>query len=89
MYLIILTTNIKTGIVSWYQMNYHTYINNDKRGTMYIKKHTGKNIKVTDFTKEVIKRAAASIGKSEIKLISIVMEQEFPHIIKALTKESK
>lgn len=89
MYLIILPTNIKMDIVNWYRIGYHTYTNNGKRGTMYIKKHTGKNIKVTDFTKEVIKRAAASIGKSEIKLISIVMEQEFPHIIKALTKEGK
>lgn len=53
------------------------------------KKHRGQNIKVTDFTKEVIKRAALSMDMSEIKLVSTIMEQEFPHIIKALTKESK
>jgi len=56
---------------------------------MYIKKHTGKNIKVTDFTKEVIRRAAASMDSSEIGLIADIMAQEFPHIIKALNKEGK
>ena len=53
------------------------------------KKHNGANIKVTDFTKEVIKRAAKSLKVSEIKLVADVIEQEFPRIAAAIEKESK
>ena len=54
---------------------------------MYNNKHSGKNIKTTDFTKEVIKRAAASLDISEIKLVAEVMEQEFSRIAKRVRGE--
>jgi len=48
---------------------------------MHQNKHTGSNIKVTDFTKEVIKRAAAMMEVSEIKLVSDLVEAEYPKIV--------
>lgn len=56
---------------------------------MYIKKHTGQNIKTTNFTKEVIRRAAISMNTSEIKLVAMVIESEFSRIVEALNKETK
>ena len=54
---------------------------------MYNDKHSGANIKTTDFTKEVIKRAAASLNTSEIKLVAEVIEQEFSRIAKKVREE--
>ena len=51
---------------------------------MYSKVHKGKNVKTTDFTKEIIRRAAKSMNTSEIKLVATIMEQEFPRIAKSI-----
>lgn len=56
---------------------------------MYNKKHNGQNVKTTDFTKEIIRRAAASMKTSEIKLVATIMEQEFSRIAEAIEKEIK
>lgn len=48
---------------------------------MYENKHTGSNIKVTNFTKEVIRKAALMMEMSEIKLIAELVENEYPQIV--------
>jgi len=56
---------------------------------MYNKKHSGKNTRNTDFTKEVIRRAAISMNISEVELVATVIEQEFPRIAEAVEKAGK
>ena len=51
---------------------------------MYQNKHSGSNIRTTDFTKEIVRRAATMLGVSEVKLIADLVENEYPIVSKKL-----
>ena len=56
---------------------------------MYQNKHSGSNIRTTDFTKEIVRRAAAMLGVSEVKLIADLVENEYPKVSEKLKELSK
>jgi len=58
------------------------------------KRKNKKNVRVSDFTKEVLKLAAKDMDMSEVKVVEMIVSNTFPTFVlqvkrKALTKESK
>lgn len=54
---------------------------------MYNKKHKGDNVKLTQFHKEILRRASSVINESEIKIVAELIEKEFSTIAKAVGKD--
>jgi hypothetical protein len=54
------------------------------RSIMSDRKHKGDNVKLTQFHKEILRRASAAVGKSEIKIVSELLEREFSIIAESL-----
>ena len=50
------------------------------------RKHKGDNVKLTQFHKEILRRAAKSINESEIKIVTDLIEREYSTIAKAVEK---
>jgi len=53
------------------------------------RKHKGDNVKLTQFHKEVLRRAAQAIDESEIKIVAQLIENNFSDIAKAVDKSNK
>ena len=53
------------------------------------RKHRGANVKLTQFHKEVLRRAAQAIDESEIKIVAQLIENNFSDIAKAVDKSNK